>query len=162
MKRMERIVRLLEEENEILSLEQNIQEKVREQVDKNQREYYLREQMKIISEELGEAESPYEELDLYRQRILALHLPAESEGKLLKELDKLSKMPGSSQEGAVIRTYLDTVLDLPWNICTKDKIDIPKARRLLDQEHYGLAKVKERVLESLAVRKLSPEIKGQA
>ena len=118
MKRMERIVRLLEEENEILSLEQNIQEKVREQVDKNQREYYLREQMKIISEELGEAESPYEELDLYRQRILALHLPAESEGKLLKELDKLSKMPGSSQEGAVIRTYLDTVLDLPWNICT--------------------------------------------
>ncbi len=161
MKRMERIVRLLEEENEILSLEQNIQEKVREQVDKNQREYYLREQMKIISEELGEAESPYEELDLYRQRILTLHLPAESEGKLLKELDKLSKMPGSSQEGAVIRTYLDTVLDLPWNICTKDKIDIPKARRLLDQEHYGLAKVKERVLESLAVRKLSPEIKGQ-
>ena len=160
-RRLEMIVRLLEEENEILSLEQNIQEKVREQMDKNQREYYLREQMKIISEELGEGEGGYEEIDSYRSRILGLKLPVESEAKLLRELDKLMKMPGNSQESSVIRTYLDTVLDLPWGICTKDKIDIPRARRLLDQEHYGLTKVKERILETLAVRKLAPEIKGQ-
>ena len=160
-KRMEMLIRLLEEENEILGLEQNIQEKVREQMDKNQREYYLREQMKAISEELGEGDGGYEELDSYRERILALKLPEESEKKLLKELDKLSKMPPNSQEGSVIRGYLDTVLDLPWNVYTKDKIDISKARRFLDQEHYGLTKVKERILETLAVRKLAPDIKGQ-
>lgn len=161
IRRLERIVRLLEEENEILSLEQNIQEKVREQMDKNQREYYLREQMRIISEELGEGEGGYEELELYRKKILAIHLPPESEAKLLRELGKLTKMPGGSQEASVLRTYLDTVLDLPWNIYTRDKIDLPRARRLLEQEHYGLTKVKERILESLAVRKLAPEIKGQ-
>ena len=161
LRRMEMLVRILEEENEILGLEQNIQEKVREQMDKNQREYYLREQMKAISEELGEGEGAYEELEGYRERILALKLPEESEKKLLKELDKLSKMPPNSQEGSVLRGYLDTVLDLPWNVYTKDKIDVAKARRFLDQEHYGLQKVKERILETLAVRKLSPDIKGQ-
>ncbi len=160
-RRLEMVIRLLEEENEILNLEQSIQERVREQMDKNQREYYLREQMKIISEELGESENSYEELDNYRARILSLKLPAESESKLLKELERLGRMPGSSQEGSVLRVYLDTVLDLPWNVYTRDKIDIDKARRLLDREHYGLQKVKERVLESLAVRKLSPQIKGQ-
>ena len=160
-RRLEIIVRILEEENEILGLEQNIQEKVREQMDKNQREYYLREQMKIISEELGEGEGGYEEQELYRQKILSIHLAPENEGKLLREVDKLARMAGSSQEAAVLRSYLDTVLDLPWNIYTRDKIDISRARRLLDQEHYGLTKVKERILESLAVRKLSPDIKGQ-
>ena len=161
VRRLEMIVLLLQEENEILGLEQNIQERVREQMDKGQREYYLREQMKIISDELGEGENTYEENDNYRRRILALHLSPEAEGKLLSELDRLAKMSSSSQEGAVIRTYLDTVLELPWNLRTRDKIDIDKARRLLDREHYGLTKVKDRILETLAVRKLSPEIKGQ-
>ena len=160
-KRMEMLVRLLEEENEILGLEQSIQEKVRAQMDKNQREYYLREQMKVISEELGEGEGSYEELEGYRSRVLALKLPEESEKKLLRDLDKLAKIPPNSQEGSVLRGYLDTVLDLPWNVFTKDKIDVEKARRLLDREHYGLRKVKERILESLAVRKLAPDIRGQ-
>ena len=161
IKRLELIVRLLENENEILSLEQDIHEKVKEQIDKNQREFYLREQMKAISSELGEGEEMFEELDRYREQIRKLSLPQESEEKLLKEVDRMEKMPPNSNEASVIRGYLDTVLELPWNVHTKDKIDIEKARRLLDSEHYGLKKVKERILETLAVRKLSPEIKGQ-
>ena len=161
IRRLETIVKLLENENEILGLEQDIHEKVKEQIDKNQREYYLREQMKAISNELGEGENLFEELEEYQDRILKLRLPEESQEKLLKEVDRLEKMPSNSHEAAVIRGYLDTVLDLPWNTFTKDKIDIKKARRFLDQEHYGLQKVKERILELLAVRKLSPDIKGQ-
>ncbi|MEA5012203.1 MAG: endopeptidase La [Angelakisella sp.] len=161
IRRLETVAKLLENENEILSLEQDIHEKVREQIDKNQREFYLREQMKAISSELGEGDNLYEELEEYQDKILKLRLPKESEDKLLKELDKLEKMPPNSHEGAVIRGYLDVCLELPWNTFTKDKIDIKKARRYLDQEHYGLMKVKERILELLAVRKLSPDIKGQ-
>ena len=161
IKRLELIAKLLENENEILSLEQDIHEKVKEQIDKNQREFYLREQMKAISSELGEGEELFEELDRYREQIRKLSLPQESEEKLLKEVDRMEKMPPNSNEASVIRGYLDTVLELPWNVHTKDKIDIEKARRLLDSEHYGLKKVKERILETLAVRKLSPEIKGQ-
>ena len=161
IRRLETLAKLLENENEVLSLEQDIHEKVKEQIDRNQREYYLREQMKAISNELGEGDNLYEELEEYQDRILKLHLPEESQEKLLKEVDRLEKMPSNSNEAAVIRGYLDTVLDLPWNVTTKDKIDIKKARKFLDQEHYGLQKVKERILELLAVRKLSPDIKGQ-
>ncbi len=160
-RRLELLARFLETENEILTLEQDIQERVREQMDRNQREYYLREQMKAISDELGEGDNLYEEAEEYHQRIEELGLPEESREKLHKEVDRLERMPSNSHEGSVIRNWIDACLELPWNTLTKDKIDIKKARRLLDQEHYGLGKVKERILEVLAVRKLAPDIKGQ-
>ncbi|MEG1874819.1 MAG: endopeptidase La [Angelakisella sp.] len=160
-RRLEMLVQILEQENEILSLEQDIHDKVREQMDRNQKEYYLREQLKVISSELGEGETTYEDIENYRERILALKLPEKSEEKLLSELDRMGRMTSGTQEAAVLRNYLDLVLELPWNTYTKDKIDIEKARILLNQQHYGLSKVKERILEALAVRKLSPNIKGQ-
>lgn len=160
LKRLEILAHLFESENEILSLEADIQEKVRSQIDKSQREYYLREQMKAISGELGE-DDPQEEMSEYYERIESLHLKQEVAEKLQKEVDRLAKLPFNSNEASVSRTYLDTVLELPWNKRTVDKIDIKKAKTLLDKEHYGLAKVKERILELLAVRKLAPDIKGQ-
>ena len=160
LKRLEILARILEEENDILSLEADIQEKVKGQVDKNQREYYLREQMKAISSELGEDELQ-DEVDDYLSRIGKLKLDEETTEKLTKEADRLARLPGNSNEAGVIRGYLDTVLDLPWNKRTTDKIDIKKAQALLDKEHYGLKKVKERILELLSVRKLAPDIKGQ-
>lgn len=160
LKRLELLAHLLEAENDILSLEQDIQEKVRGQIDKNQREYYLREQMKAISGELGE-EDPQEETSDYYTKIEKLKLSKEIVEKLGKEVDRLSKLPYNSNEAGVIRGYLDTVLELPWGKKTVDKIDIKKAQDLLDKEHFGLKKVKERILELLAVRKLAPDVKGQ-
>ncbi|MEG0752482.1 MAG: endopeptidase La, partial [Angelakisella sp.] len=160
-KRLEIIAHVLEQENEILNLEMDIHEKVREQMDRNQKEYYLREQMKAISNELGEGEGSLDDTESYRQRIAKLKLPEKSEKKLMGEVERLARMSSSSQESAVIRSYLDTVLELPWNKYTKDKIEIEKAAKLLDSQHYGLQKVKERILETLAVRILSPDIKGQ-
>lgn len=160
-KRLELLAAVLESENDILSVEHDIYERVKESVDKNQREYYLREQMKAISAELGEGEELSEEVLHYHDRIDALDMAQEHKDKLHKETDRLMKMPGNSQEAAVIRTYLDQVLELPWNERTKDKIDILKAKKQLDRDHYGLVKVKERILELLAVRKLAPDIKGQ-
>lgn len=161
IRRLEMLAVILEEENQVLQLEQEIQEKVKEQIDSNQREYYLREQMKAISTELGDGEAAQDEVFEYQEKIRGLHLDEDSEERLLKEADRLGKMPGNSSEAALIRTYLDTVLELPWNKETKDKIDIAKARKQLDKDHYGMEKVKERMLEMLAVRKLSPNIKGQ-
>ena len=160
LKRLELLAHLLESENNILSLEQDIQEKVRGQIDKNQREYYLREQMKAISGELGE-EDPQEESSEYLSKIQKLELEKEVAEKLSKEVDRLSKLPYNSNEASVLRSYLDIVLELPWNKKTTDKIDIKKAQTLLDKEHFGLKKVKERILELLAVRKLVPDMKGQ-
>ncbi|WP_290881044.1 endopeptidase La [Anaerotruncus sp.] len=160
LKRLEILAHLLEEENDILSLEADIQEKVKGQVDKNQREYYLREQLKVISNELGEDDEQDEAADYY-ERIEKLNLDGQTAEKLRKEVDRLTKLPGNSNEAGVIRGYLDTVLELPWDKCTQDKIDIKKAGALLNREHYGLQKVKERILELLAVRKLAPDIKGQ-
>ncbi len=161
VKRLELLAKALEGENEILSLEHDIHDRVRDQIDKNQREYYLREQLKAISSELGDGENTVDEVESYQKRISAIGLDGESEDKLLKEADRLLKMPSNSHEAGVIRGYLDTILALPWNKHTKDKIDIAKARKLLDKEHYGMAKVKERILELLAVRKLAPDISGQ-
>lgn len=160
LKRLEILANILESENEILSLEADIQEKVKGQIDKNQREYYLREQLKAISGELGE-DDPQEETQDYSEKINKLKLDEEISQKLQKEVDKLSRLPSNSNEAGVIRGYLDTVLDLPWNKNTVDKIDLKKAKALLDKEHYGMVKIKERILELLAVRKLAPEIKGQ-
>lgn len=160
-KRLELMAAILEAENDILAVEHDIYEKVREQVDRNQREYYLREQMKAISAELGDGEDTGDEVVRYHEAIEKLEMEPEHMEKLHKEADRLMKMSGSSQEAAVIRGYLDNVLEMPWNSRTKDKIDIAKAQKQLDKDHYGLAKVKERILEVMAVRKLAPDIKGQ-
>lgn len=159
--RMKKLISLLDGEVEILMTEIEIQEQVREQVDKNQREYYLREQIKAISKQLGDNDDPLEECDEYIEKIKALGLAEEHEEKLIKEAEKLSRMSGSSQESAVLRNYLDTVLSVPFNKRTKDKLNIDAAAKQLDKDHYGLAKVKERILETLSVRALAPDVKGQ-
>jgi len=160
-RRLRMLVRILEEENDILSLEHEIHEKVRGQIDANQREYYLREQMKAISSELGDGESIQDDIYEYHLRIDALIEDEETAEKLHKEVDRLTKMPYNSHESGVIKNYLDTVLELPWGRYTKDKIDLEKAERQLNRDHYGMEKVKERILEQMAVRALVPDIKGQ-
>ncbi len=159
--RLEYLVEALCEESKILELENLISTKAKEQMDQNQREYYLREQLRVIYNELGEEENPEEEHQIFRMRILELNLPEKQEAKLLKECDRLAKMPVGSHEGSVVRNYLETCLELPWNITEKAVINLTKAERVLNREHYGLDKVKERVLEALAVRKLNPQLNGQ-
>lgn len=161
LRRIKMLIGMLDSEVEIMLTEIDIQEQVHEQVEKNQREYYLREQLKAISRQLGDGESPIEEADKYIDKIKALNLPEESEEKLIGEAEKLVRMSSSSQEAAVIRTYLDTVLSIPFNTRTKDKLNIDAAKKLLDRDHYGLDKVKERILEILSVRALAPDVKGQ-
>ena len=161
MGRLQKLVDLLKRENQVLAIEQDIHERVNDQMDKNQRDYYLREQMRVIAQELDEDEDTRFEADRYRQQMDALNLPQEAVEKLSKEIDRLSRMPGNSQEAAVIRTYLDTCLGLPWGQYTVDDLDIRRAENILNKEHYGLKKVKDRILEILAVRKLNPELKGQ-
>ena len=160
VKRLRRLIAILEEEIKIISIENEIQEKTREQVDENQREYYLREQMKTIAYELGDDDNPQEEADELRERIAKLQLPKEQNDKLMKECDRLAKMPVGSHEASVILTYLETCLDLPWNERSKENIDLQHAEKVLDADHYGLKKVKERILEALAVKKLAPENSG--
>ena len=159
--RLKKLIEMLRRECQVMKIEKEIAEKVNESMDKNQRDYYLHEQLHIISDELGEGDDTHAEADEYRRRITGLHLAEDSEKKLLKEVDRLAKMQSSNQEGTVIRTYLDTCLDLPWNSFTEDDLDIAKAQRILDRDHYGLKKVKDRILEVLAVRKLAPDVKGQ-
>ena len=159
--RLQRLVEMLRRECQVMKIEKEIAEKVNESMDKNQRDYYLHEQLHIISDELGEGDDTHAEADEYRRRITGLHLAEDSEKKLLKEVDRLSKMQGSNQEATVIRTYLDTCLDLPWNTFTVDDLDISRAQQILDRDHYGLKKVKDRILETLAVRKLAPDVKAQ-
>lgn len=155
------LVSILSREVDVLDLERQIQEQVREQIDKGQREYYLREQLKVISSQLGEDDDFQDEAYDYMDKIQALNLPEEVSEKLMKEADRLLKMSSSSQEAFVVRNYLDTCLELPWNKSTKDKADIKKAKAVLDKDHYGMQKVKERILETIAVRELSPDVKGQ-
>ena len=159
--RLQRLVEMLRRECQVMKIEKEIAEKVNESMDKNQRDYYLHEQLHIISDELGEGDDTHAEADEYRRRITELHLAEDSEKKLLKEVDRLAKMQGSNQEATVIRTYLDTCLDLPWNTFTVDDLDISRAQQILDRDHYGLKKVKDRILEMLAVRKLAPDVKAQ-
>ena len=161
LSRLEKLLMLLRQECQVLEIERDLDDKVNASLDKGQREYYLREQMHIISEELGDSADTRAEADTYRQRIAALKLDDESTEKLLKECDRLARMQSNSAESGVIRSYLDTCLGLPWHITTEDDLDQAHARRVLDREHYGLQKVKERILELLAVRKLNTEVKGQ-
>ncbi len=155
-RRLESAVRLLRQELEMLRLESSIQEKTRASIDQNQKDYYLREQIKVLREELGEGEDA-DEFDRYAAQIRQLHLVQEQEKKLLKDVDRLKKQPFGSSEGAVLRNYLDTVLELPWNVRTKERADVAAARKVLEHDHYGLEKVKERILEIIAVRQLAPE-----
>ena len=159
--RMETLLRIIDKECQILELEKKIEEKVQEQMDENQKEYYLREQIRAISEELGQGDDPLEESGEYVKAINDLNLPEEIATQLHKESRKLGKMPPGSHEATVVRTYLDTCLALPWNHTTKDNLDLSRARRILDRDHDGLEKVKERIVEALAVRQLSSEMKGQ-
>ena len=159
-KRLEMAVSMLRQEIEILKLEGEIQDKTRASMDQNQRDYYLREQMRAIREELGE-EDEDEELNEDIAKIQALRLPEELEKKLIKDANKLKKQPFGSSEASVLRNYLDTVLDLPWNIKTKERVDVAAARKILDHDHFGMEKVKERILEAMAVREMAPESQYQ-
>ena len=159
--RLETLLQLMERECEILELENQIQEKVTAAMDKSQREYYLHEQMRVIGEELGETDDSRMEAENYREWIAKAKLPDEVREKLEKECSRLAKMQGMNQEGTVIRTYLDTCLELPWGVYTKDNLNIHRVEQVLNRDHYGLKKVKERILEILAVRKLAPNVKGQ-
>lgn len=160
-KRMEKLIVMLEHEISVLSVERKIHERVQEQINTNQKEYYLREQLKVINQELGDSDNPRDESQIYRGRISKLKLSGEIKSKLLEECDKLSRMPAGSHEATVVRGYLDFCLSMPWNTYTKDKLDLKAAQKTLDRDHYGLKKVKERILETLAVRRLSTDIKGQ-
>ncbi len=159
-RRLEMTIRLLQQEIEMLRIESEIQEKTRSNMDQAQRDYYLREQMKAIREELGEGDD-HSEFDEYEQKIIALNLEKESEEKVLRDLKRLKKQPFGSVEASVLRNYLDTLLELPWNKSTKERVDVDAARKILDKDHYGLQKVKERILETIAVRQLAPEMPPQ-
>lgn len=161
IERLECVLDVLINENYVLMIEEEITQKARERIDENQRDYFLREQKKIIEQELGEDESPADEANEYAERILDLNLDEKSTDTLLKECQKLSKMPFGAQEAAVIRTYLDTVTELPWNISSKDRFSIAKVRKNLEKSHYGLDKIKERIIEELAVKYLSEKKNGQ-
>ena len=159
-KRLEAAVKLLKQEVEMLRLETEIQEKTKVAIDQNQKDYYLREQMKVIREELGEGDDD-SEIDTYIQKIKALKLEETHEKKLLKDVERLKKQPFGSSEGAVLRNYLDTLLELPWNVKTKERVDVAVARKILEHDHFGLEKVKERILETIAVRQMAPEMPPQ-
>ena len=155
-RRLALLNKLLNAELEVLSIEKELNEATQEAMNHNQREYYLREEMKVIQAELGEDD----DIETYRSKIEALPVSDEIRARLNKELGRLSKQPFGSSEAAVIRSYLDTCLDIPWGKKTQETINIAKARKILDEDHYGLEKVKERVCEYLAVKQLSPDIKG--
>lgn len=160
-KRMNYVLKFLSNEYEVLKIEADIKAKVHAEMDRSQKEYYLRQQIKTMTEELEEGEDTRKESDEYREKISKLGLPQDKTEKLLKEVNRLEKMMGSSQEAAVIRTYLDTCLSLPWNISTKEQMNVLKAQQILDKGHYGMEKVKEKVLEILSVRQIKEDIKGQ-
>ena len=159
-RRLEAVIRLLQQEVQMLQIESDIQEKTRAYIDQEQRDYYLREQMKAIRDELGDSDDG-SEFSEYEKQILLLHLPEETEKKVLKDLERLKKQPFGSSEASVLRNYLDTFLELPWNKSTKERIDVEAARKVLEKDHYGLQKVKERILETIAVRQLAPQMPPQ-
>lgn len=158
--RLELLGKILSKEIEILNIENDINNRVRKQINKSQREYYLREQMKIIQEELGGQEEIEDEVLDWLRQLKKLKLPTKISVKVEKEIKRLQKMQASSAEGAVIRTYVETILALPWNKISKDNKDLKLAQKILDEDHYGLAKVKERVMEYLAVMQLAGNLKA--
>ncbi|MEC8379144.1 MAG: endopeptidase La [Myxococcota bacterium] len=160
MERIDKVISLLEQELHVLELSNKIQSSVKGEMDKAQREYFLREQMKAIQRELGEVDDRQDELDELKKKIRNAKMPDEVEKVALKELKRLSKMNPSAAESTVARTYIDWLVDIPWNKSTKDILDIQRAGETLDRDHFGLEKVKKRILEFLAVRKLKNDMKG--
>jgi len=160
LQRVSLLNRFLIREIAVMSFEQDLNERTHEQMTKSQKEFFLREQLKLIQSELGESDDTLEDIHEYRKKIIELNLSEEVTDKLLKEVSRLAKQPGGSSESAVFRNYLDTCLDLPWNIKTVECADISKARKILDDDHFGLEKVKDRLIEYLAVKQLAPELKG--
>ncbi|CAJ1313910.1 endopeptidase La [Paenibacillus nuruki] len=158
--RLERLLDILNNEREVLELERKINQRVKKQMEKTQREYYLREQMKAIQKELGEKEGRAGEVEELRQQLSELTVPEKVQEKIEKEIDRLEKMPASSAEGSVIRNYVDWLISLPWSKSTDDDLDLHHAEAILNEDHYGLDKPKERVLEYLAVQKLVKKLKG--
>ncbi|MGL4797699.1 MAG: endopeptidase La, partial [Paraclostridium sp.] len=158
--RLELILRILLEEIELLKIEKKIALKVKKSMNKVQKDYYLREQIKAIQKELGEGEDVDSEVEEYKKKLQKLKISKESKEKISKEIDKYSKLSPMSPDSSVSRNYLETIFSLPWNKETKDKLDIKRAEEILDNEHYGLDKVKERIIEYLAIRKLSKSLKG--
>ncbi len=157
--RLTLVARFISKEIEVLQVERRINQRVKRQIERGQKEYYLREQLKAIREELGDADET-SEADRYRDQLMSLNIDPEVKARIMIEVERLEKLPPMAAEGAVIRNYLDWILALPWDRETPDQIDIEKARAVLDQDHYGLEKAKERILEFLAVRKLSESPKG--
>ena len=155
-----KILSILEREIEIFMLEREIENRVKEQMAEVQKNYYLREKIKVMREEMGEGTDSDEELEELDQRVRDAKIPQELKDKLVKELSRMKKMPDFSAESSVIRTYLETVLELPWEVSTNDEIDIEKAEKILNEDHYGLEEVKERILEFLAIKKLNNTLKG--
>lgn len=158
--RLERTARFLRKEIEILEIGSKIQSRVKEQLTQSQREFFLREQLKAIQQELGTLDETQAEIAEYTEKIKAAGMPKEVEEKALKELGRLEKMPPASAETSVIRTYLDWLIGMPWNVESEEKLDLAEAKAILDEDHYGLDKVKERVLEYLAVHKLTDKMRG--
>ena len=158
--RLKRMNAFLARENDVLSFEHEIEGKVRGQLERSQREQILRTQIRVMQNELGETDDD-DELETYRTRIRELGLPEDTEKHLMKEVTRISKQPFGSAEAAVCRNYLDVCLEMPWNVTTKERLNVNAARKVLDRDHYGLQKVKERILETLAVRQMNPEGKGQ-
>ena len=159
--RAEKLCSILSRETEILEIETEINEKVQERMDKHQREYYLREQIKVASNELGDDDSPVAEAEKYKEKIKALPIDERSRKRLLDECDRFIKTTPGSPEANVARTYLERVVSLPWGVLTEDNLDVQAARKILEKDHYGLEDVKERILELIAVKKLAPDAKAQ-
>ncbi|MDY3282866.1 endopeptidase La [Dysosmobacter sp.] len=158
--RLKRLNDFLARENDVLGFEKEMEGKVRGQLERSQREQILRTQIRVMQNELGETDDD-DEIETYRSRIKELALPEETEEHLLKEVNRLAKQPFGSAEAAVCRNYLDVCLEMPWNVTTRERLNVAAARKILDRDHYGLQKVKERILETLAVRQMNPEGKGQ-
>lgn len=161
IERIKILINRLSHENEVLKYELEIAVKLKDSMDKSQKDYFIREQIRLLSQELGSEQSPLTEADEYLEKLEKMSVPEEVRNKLKKECENLKKVPIGSSEANIISTYLDTCFDLPWDKSSKDTIDISKAKKILDEDHYGLKDVKERILEFLAVRKLSNDIKGQ-
>jgi ATP-dependent Lon protease len=158
--RLETLCTFLVKEIDILEMERKIHLRVRKQMEKTQKEYYLREQIKAIQKELGDGDERAAEVEELRSRLAELNLPSEAEEKALKEIDRLSKMPPMAAEAVVVRNYIDWILSLPWDTLTEDNLDVKGAEKVLNEDHYGLEKVKERILEYLAVCQLTNQLKG--
>ncbi len=160
LERLKSLNAILARELEIMNIEQELEGKVRERLAKLQKDYILREQLRVLQDELGESDPSGEAME-YREKIVALELPEEIEEKLLKETDRMAKQSYGSAEGSVLRNYLDVCLELPWNQYNEDRMNVKEARKILDHDHFGLEKVKERILEYLAVRQINPDANGQ-